>query len=156
MVELNGKILTQSYAIVRHLARVLGKYDGSTEEEKFWADRICDAVIDWRTKFVAAFLSPNKDVDYPEHQKTTRTTFLKGINQLLLSHELSNSGPFVIGKEFTYSDMVLYQIIHDEGLSQDGQKELKAGGYERLAQLTAAVEARPNVAAFLKSDRYLG
>lgn len=46
VIELNGKILTQSYAILRHFARQLGKYDGSTEEEKYWADAMCDIVID--------------------------------------------------------------------------------------------------------------
>ena len=46
VVELNGKILTQSYAILRKMARLLGKYDGETEDEKYWADVICDIVID--------------------------------------------------------------------------------------------------------------
>ena len=46
VVELNGRILTQSYAILRHFARQLGCYDGETEEEKYWADAMCDIVID--------------------------------------------------------------------------------------------------------------
>ena len=50
VVELNGKILTQSYAILRHLARLLGKYDGETEEEKYWADAICDIGIDCKLR----------------------------------------------------------------------------------------------------------
>ena len=41
-----GKILTQSYAIIRHWSRVLGAYDGRTEDEKYWADAICDIVVD--------------------------------------------------------------------------------------------------------------
>lgn len=41
-----GKILTQSYAILRHWGRQLGAYDGKTEDEKYWADAICDIVID--------------------------------------------------------------------------------------------------------------
>ena len=45
-----GKILTQSYAIIRHWGRQLGAYDGKTEDEKYWADAICDIVIDcWYT-----------------------------------------------------------------------------------------------------------
>ena len=40
-----GKILTQSYAILRHWSRQLGVYDG-TEDEKYWADVICDIVVD--------------------------------------------------------------------------------------------------------------
>ena len=55
VVELNGQIMTQSYAIIRHFSRVLGNaYDGDTEDEMFWVDRMCDNTIDWRTKFVDA------------------------------------------------------------------------------------------------------
>ena len=46
VIELNGKILTQSYAILRHFARQLGKYDGQTEDEKYWADAMCDIALD--------------------------------------------------------------------------------------------------------------
>ena len=42
----NGKILTQSYAILRHWGRQMGGYDGKTEDEKYWVDAICDIVID--------------------------------------------------------------------------------------------------------------
>ena len=50
--------------------------------------------------------------------------------------------------------MVIYQICHDENLVQDGRKGLKE--YPRLTQLVDAVESRPNVKAFLQSERYLG
>jgi len=40
-----GKILTQSYAILRHWARQLGQYDGKIEDEKYFADVICDIVV---------------------------------------------------------------------------------------------------------------
>ncbi len=46
VIELNGRILIQSYAILRHFARQLGKYDGQTEDEKYWADAMCDIAID--------------------------------------------------------------------------------------------------------------
>jgi glutathione S-transferase len=42
----NGKILTQSYAILRHWTRCLSTYDGKTEDEIYWVDAICDIVID--------------------------------------------------------------------------------------------------------------
>jgi glutathione S-transferase len=55
VVELDGKILTQSYAILRHFARLLGEYDGGNGDEMYWVDAMCDVAIDWRTKFVDAF-----------------------------------------------------------------------------------------------------
>lgn len=50
--------------------------------------------------------------------------------------------------------MVIYQVLHDENLTQEGRKGLQ--DYPRLKQLVDAVETRPNVKAFLESDRYLG
>lgn len=55
VLELNGKVLTQSYAILRHLARLLEEYDGINEDEVYWVDAMCDVALDWRTKFVEAF-----------------------------------------------------------------------------------------------------
>jgi len=46
VIELNGRILTQSYAILRHFARQLKAYEGETEDGKYWVDAICDIIID--------------------------------------------------------------------------------------------------------------
>ena len=54
----------------------------------------------------------------------------------------------------TYADMVLYQVCHDEGLTHEGRKGLK--DHPRLVELVDAMEERPNIKAFLQSDRYLG
>ncbi|KAI9712921.1 MAG: hypothetical protein M1828_001517 [Chrysothrix sp. TS-e1954] len=154
VVELNGRILIQSYAMLRHFARQMGAYDGKTEEEKYWADAMCDAAIDWRSKFVDAFVTKERATTYPKHCKEVRPTFLHGLNQQLSSHSSSVSGPFVIGNTITYADLVIYQICHDEQLIQNGREGLKE--YPRLAKLIDAVEMRPNVQRFLKSERYLG
>jgi glutathione S-transferase len=45
-IEIGGKYLTQTYAILRHWARQLGGYDGKTENEKYFVDQITDIVID--------------------------------------------------------------------------------------------------------------
>ena len=91
---------------------------------------------------------------YAEHQRTVRPRFLKALETHLKTHDLSASGPYITGKTITYADIVLYQICHDESLTQDGRKGLK--DHPRLVELVDAVEARPNVKAFLHSDRYLG
>lgn len=46
VVELNGQVLVQSYAILRHFARLLGSYDGKTLEDKYFVDVITDIVTD--------------------------------------------------------------------------------------------------------------
>ena len=92
---------------------------------------------------------------YPEHCKTTRPRFMQALETHLKTHDLSKSGPYITGKNITYADMVLYQILHDENLTQEGRKGIK-NDYPRLTQLVDAVESRPNVKAFLESDRYRG
>ncbi|KAH7381775.1 glutathione S-transferase [Cadophora sp. MPI-SDFR-AT-0126] len=150
----DGKILTQSYAILRHWARLMGGYDGKTEEEKYWVDAICDIVIDWRTLFISAFFSDNAKVDYPKHQQGDRAHYLKAIETHLKGSDISRRGPFIAGKEITYADLVLFQVLHDENLIQDDRKELKE--FPRLVQLVDAVQNRPNVKKFFASDAYLG
>lgn len=46
VVKLNGKNLTQSYAILRYFAKLLQSYDGSTPEEQYWVDALCDIASD--------------------------------------------------------------------------------------------------------------
>lgn len=71
-----------------------------------------------------------------------------------MTNSLSAHGPFVIGSRITYADLAVYQILHDEELVHHGKNGLE--GYPRLAKLTAAVEERPGVKAFLESSRYRG
>lgn len=49
IIELGSRLLTQSYPILRHVARLLGEYDGKTEEERFHADLICDIAADCKS-----------------------------------------------------------------------------------------------------------
>jgi prostaglandin-H2 D-isomerase / glutathione transferase len=67
---------------------------------------------------------------------------------------LSRRGPYIIGSEIKYADLVLFQLLHDENLIQDGRKELKE--YPRLVQLVDAVQSRPNIKKFFESSAYLG
>ena len=101
-----------------------------------------------------AFLSPNKDTEYPKHQQGTQQNFLKALEQHLSSHSLSSSGPYVIGDKITYADLVIYQICHDENLTQNSREGLKQ--YPRLAKLVDAVESRENIKKFLNSSEYKG
>ena len=97
-------------------------------------------------------LSPNQQETYPKHKGSDRRRFLEGLEAHLTNNELSKVGPFVLGQTFTYADIVLYQIAHDENLTQEGGEGLQQ--YVRLRRLVKAVEERPNIKEFLASDRY--
>lgn len=108
-LEMNGKVLTQSYPILRYLSRKLGQYDGKDDEERYFVDLICDRMIDWRTKFVdSAFLTnddglvSNSDKGPFEHYKNFMVRkFAQGIDRELANSPHAKGGPYVLGKEIT-------------------------------------------------------
>ena len=121
----------------------------------FTASRtLSDESLTGRTLFVQAFLQPTSPDHYENHKKGNRSRFLGALETHLTSNELSKQGPFVLSNRITYADLVIYQDCHDEGLTKDGRHGLKE--YPRLTRLVDAVEQRPNVKAFLASDRYRG
>ncbi|KAI2780714.1 hypothetical protein F4815DRAFT_444952 [Daldinia loculata] len=65
------------------------------------------------------------------------------------------SGPWLLGNTFTYADLVLFQCI--DGVQFAFPKAMnqakESGKYDRVFQLWEAVKGRPNVAAYLASDR---
>lgn len=103
-----------------------------------------------RTLFIDAFFSDDKQ-DYEKHKSGTRAHYLSAIEQSLKGSDVASKGPYITGTEFTYADVVLFQIVHDENLLDGGLKD-----YPRIAQVAEAVRSRPNVKKFLASDSYLG
>ena len=152
VLELNEEVMTQSYPILRHSSRVLDNvYDGDTEAEMFWVDRICDIVIDWRIRFVDSYLSSNQE-DYTRYCAHDRPCCLNALERLLTENQYAKEGPYVYGLKFTYADLVLFQVLHDEKLGKRDMRELQ--NYPRLRQVTEAVRNRTNVKAFLESKEY--
>ncbi|KAG8716369.1 hypothetical protein FRC11_001611 [Ceratobasidium sp. 423] len=155
VVEIGGAKYIQSYAILRLFARQLGKYDGKNDLERYYVDAINDIASDWRTKFVdSAFQSTEAGIgpkdnqdDLKYHKSFTAPKFASALNAHLSTNPLSSGGPFVLGKEITYADFVIFQIAHDDDW-------VGLDGNPRLNELIEAVKARPRLAEYFKSDRY--
>ncbi|MCJ1356706.1 MAG: hypothetical protein MMC33_006701 [Icmadophila ericetorum] len=101
IIESSGKILPQSYAILRQFSRLLGKFDGEKEETGYFINAV------WRTLFMQAFFAPTSD-HFERPQKGDRLTFLKAL-ELKYGQSPVSGGPFVLGKELSYADIVIYQ-----------------------------------------------
>lgn len=82
--------------------------------------------------------------------KLLKLEYIKGVEGHLATNPLSLGGPYTLGKTITYADFVLYQIYHDE--REIGGIDLSTAPH--LKALVEAMEARPNIAAYFKSDRY--
>lgn len=107
-----------------------------------------------RTLFITAFFASNKDETYPAHCSGDRKRFLDAIETHLNGSEISQRGPFVLGEQFSYADMTLYQVLHDEGLTKRSAAGLE--GWPRLRKLVEGLEKRERIKKWLESEDYLG
>lgn len=66
---------------------------------------------------------------------------------------IARGGPYVHGRRITYVDLSLFQLV--EGLRYAFPHSMKAfeGDVPRLIELRERVAARPNIKAYLQSDR---
>ncbi|CAE6341560.1 unnamed protein product [Rhizoctonia solani] len=155
VVEIGGAKYIQSYAILRLFARQLGKYDGKNDLERYYVDAINDIASDWRTKLIdSAFQSTEAGLgpkaiqdDLKHHKSFIGPKFASALNAHLSTNPLSSGGPFVLGKDITYADFVIFQIAHDDDW-------LGLDANPRLNELVQAVKARPRIAEYFTSDRY--
>lgn len=97
-------------------------------------------------------LAAHKETNLPRYLHAMETHLTNG-NPFSIS-PTAVEGPFILGTTITYADLVLYQILHDEDLTQGGKKRLEK--YQALEMLVEAVEAREGVRRYLESKRYRG
>ncbi|KAI0173735.1 glutathione S-transferase protein-like protein [Pestalotiopsis sp. NC0098] len=75
--------------------------------------------------------------------------------QRVLESEDRGRGPWLLGNTFTYADLVLFQTL--DGTTYAFPKAMKqareSGKYDKVFKLWEDVKARPNIAAYLASDR---
>ncbi|KAK9417256.1 hypothetical protein SUNI508_09060 [Seiridium unicorne] len=75
--------------------------------------------------------------------------------QRVLTSEERGKGPWLLGETFTYADLVLFQAL--DGTTHSFPKAIKqardSGKYDKIFKHSDDVRARPNIAAYLASDR---
>ncbi|KAI0157015.1 glutathione S-transferase protein-like protein [Xylariaceae sp. FL1272] len=73
----------------------------------------------------------------------------------LLKGDQTGSGKWLLGDTFTYADIYLFQCLHgsEYAFPKAFTQARESGKYNRVFQLCEDVAARPNIAAYLGSDR---
>lgn len=83
--------------------------------------------------------------------------FLAYFERVLQVQEGRKAGTWLYGANLTYADLVLFQTL--DGTARQFPRAFQqlrdAGTYKRVFALVDAVRARPNIAAYLASDRRL-
>lgn len=142
IVELNGKTLSQSSALLHYFGKNLDLC-GSTPEEAYIVDH-CFACNEDLIKDVDVLWHGNEEAKRifreekaPRHQKI--------LNQIVATR----GGPFVLGEKISYVDYVLL-VSAFYSIDEDPEYATKNPA---LGALIKALSARPKVAAYLASGR---
>lgn len=156
--------------VISHVANILSylgpKLGLAAEDEK--GRLLANGLQLTITDFIAEVHDTHHPIstgDYYENQKTEAkarsTAFIKdripkflGYFERVLATNPSRSG-FSAGGSLTYVDLSLFQVM--EGLSYAFPKAMRnlAGTYPKLEKLRETVAKRPNISAYLTSDRRL-
>ncbi|KAL3475777.1 glutathione S-transferase [Aspergillus californicus] len=139
-LEYNGEIYTQHIPTLRYLARELNAYDGETSFEKYLVDAVADIYIDWRAKWVASLKGATAEY---------KNTCVPDYYNVIAQYYADRPGPYLLGEKITYADFAVYQSIDNERRTGTLPAELP----ESLVKLQEAIEARPNIAEYLKETK---
>ncbi|CAG7923786.1 unnamed protein product [Penicillium olsonii] len=139
-LEYGGSVITQHIPILRYLSRELNAYDGKTSWEKYLVDAVADIYVDWRSQWVAN-LKGATDA-YREYVPT--------YYDLIAQYYSDAEGPYLLGDTITYVDFAVYQSVDNDTRTGTIPKSLPPA----LNKLVEAIEARPNISAFIAQTRH--
>jgi glutathione S-transferase len=144
-LTIDGKYYGKTVPLLRLISHKLNKYQGSNEEEAFLADAYCDIIMDWAGKWAVAMFENGKEDAIKTYKETTCADAINTFEAILSDTE----GPYLLGKEVSYADFALYHLLEDDG------SVIEASAHPHLAAFVQAIENRPNIKAYLATDRNL-
>ncbi|CAF1356673.1 unnamed protein product [Adineta steineri] len=147
VLEVDGVKLPQSGAIARFLAKqfhLAGK--DNFEQAKV------DAVVDTIADAMAQFLPIRFEKDETKQLELVKNFFTNELpkhlqNLEVLAKQFGNGGPFFIGNNLTWADLLFYEVTETLlGLNKNA-----LDNHQWLKQNRAEVEKQPRIAEYLKS-----
>uniref|UniRef100_A0A7S3D2J3 Glutathione S-transferase n=1 Tax=Palpitomonas bilix TaxID=652834 RepID=A0A7S3D2J3_9EUKA len=155
-------IMYQAPAILRYLGKELGLLPDSPEDQVY-ADCLMETVADliaeghdaWhpieRSKGFAEQQKEAEEHFIPIYKKTRLPKFSAFFEKVLERANKGKDSVYLFGDKFTYVDIALFHTYH--GIRFQCPDEYKSMDIPRIRALVEAVEKRPNIAAYLASER---
>jgi glutathione S-transferase len=144
--EADGLLILQSHAIYRHLARLHNLY-GKTEQERVRCDIVEETFVDAQSNVGGFYWRPDFAEKRDEYTATTLPDLLSRLQRLLEQNH--NGTGFWVGDDLTYVDFCAWHLL--DYVRPFSQKTLDR--FEKLNAFKQRIEARPRIAAYLKSER---
>ncbi|KAI0427502.1 glutathione S-transferase protein-like protein [Xylaria sp. FL1042] len=158
-------MISQTSNILMYLGPKLG-LAGSKEDDIYRVNALALTALDGLSNEVHDTHHPISHDLYWEDQREesrrcakewlkTRLPKHLGFWEKVLKSDETGPGPWLLGNSFTYADLVVFQCF--DGVQYAFPKAMnqarESGKYDRVFQLCKEVAARPNIAAYLNSDR---
>jgi len=143
--EVNGFSLVQTGTIVRYLAKKHGLYPTDIHEAAK-AELVYEGAADYTGTFFQAHFGDEKAKEH--HIKDVIPKWFTSFEKLLAANHEGKG--FFIGENITFADLAVYQAL--EFASKLAPTAIK--NYPHLSAFRDRIVARPNIAAYIKSDRY--
>ncbi|KAG9253752.1 putative glutathione S-transferase family protein [Emericellopsis atlantica] len=159
-------VISQTPNIMQYLAPRLGLLPKDDEDAGWKLNQIVLTLLDG---FVAELHDTHHPIavgwtyeeQKPEAKKRAanfvdeRLPKFLGWAQRVLDSSSSGEGPWLQCGQFTYADLVLFQCVHGTSFAfPKRMKELRTSGkYDKVFALYEAVGQRPNIKAYMESDR---
>ncbi|KAI1296457.1 glutathione S-transferase domain-containing protein [Xylaria venustula] len=159
-------VISQTPNILMYLGPKLGLSASGTENDVYWINALALTVLDGLSNEVHDCHHPIAKELYYEDQKEESIRRSKewvkhrlpkhlGYFEKVLTGEASGDGPWLYKGVLTYADLVLFHCLDGTMFQFPKACELakKSGKFEKVFHLYDAVKARPNITAYLASDR---
>ncbi|XP_064610336.1 hematopoietic prostaglandin D synthase-like [Liolophura sinensis] len=149
LLEFDGKLIAQSHAIERYLAREFGLY-GEGNYEMALTDMWIDSFEELISPIIQYNFGPGGDTEKAEQKKKYLETTLPTYFKKLETDLGNNSSGYLVGKGLTVGD--LYVLKHNEwvmvSFGEEGQMAVKK--YPNVQAHIKRISALPKVAAWLE------
>jgi glutathione S-transferase len=138
--------IVHSHAIYRHLARVHNLY-GSNEQEHVRCDLVEETFVDAQSNVSGFYWHPEFAKQRAEYEATALPDLLGRLQRLL--EQNNNGNGYWVGSHLTYVDFCAWHLL--DYVRPFSQRTLDR--FEKLNAFKQRIEARPRIAAYLRSER---
>ncbi|ORZ09520.1 class gamma glutathione S-transferase [Absidia repens] len=140
-VEVDGFAFNKTAPAMRYLSKKLGKYGGKNEEEEYTLDAIADCTHDYWRAILPVFFATDEAILNEHMEKTT----LKYLDIFERAFAADPSGPYILGLELSYADILVYHVLDDDNALG------KAKEYPHLAAFIESFTLRPNLVDYFNT-----
>eukprot|EP00741_Cyanophora_paradoxa_P018165 tig00021038_g17538.t1 len=110
VLHVDGKIIPQSHAIERYLARRFGMF-GDDEIQAALIDALCEQALDIKQKYMDAKKESPAKVE--EYWSTTFAALLKGVEAFAAKNAADGFGGYLVGNRLSLADIHFYYLLRD-------------------------------------------